>query len=308
MRLRVIFAGLLIGLVLAPQDASARWTRSESVEWWSSISDSVVIAKVTRARFGKPDGTWQPEHVVCQAIEILKGKATLPAVEIDVDLWMSNGRDVHVDKPFGLGDRVLVFIARRTQTGKLEAAHWVNLAHPYSASPRAAYDNNCNYLGTERAILKIVKSYIAAERPGETGRRGIIVMFPDGGDVYHDFVRTADASYKQQLIKELQIEGVPDFREEVIYNLASYPGPETVKLIRPFLNDPSTTEVSAVGPERKTVKVYLVRQAAYLALKILGEDVQPPQPYFEEVKPMLFEVGFDDLNYFPYMKLPAAPK
>ena len=124
--------------------------------------------------------------------------------------------------------------------------------------------------------------------------------------MYHDFVRTADASCKQQLIKDLQIEGVPDFRETVIYNLASYPGPDTVKLIRPFLNDPSTTEVSAVGPERKTVKVYLVRQAAYLALKLLGENTQPPQPYFDEVKPWLFEVGFDDLNYFPYLKLPPG--
>jgi hypothetical protein len=123
-------------MVLAPRNASARWARSESVEWWSSISESVVVAKVTHARFGKRDGTWQPEHVTCVAVEILRGKATPPAIEIDVDLWISDGRDVHSDKPYVIGDRVLVFIARRTQSGKLEAAHWVNLAHPYSEGAR----------------------------------------------------------------------------------------------------------------------------------------------------------------------------
>ena len=172
MRLRLMLACLLIVLVLAPRNAKARWSRSESVEWWSSISESVVVAKVVRARFGKRDGTWQPEHVTCLAVEILKGKATPPAIDIDVDLWISDGHDVHADKPYMIGDRVLVFIARRTQTGKLEAAHWVNLSHPYSESARAAYDNNCNYLGTEREILKIVnRRHIAAE-PGPVRAAG----------------------------------------------------------------------------------------------------------------------------------------
>ena len=88
-----------------------------------------------------------------------------------------------------------------------------------------------------------------------------------------------------------------------IFNLISYPGEETVRLIRPFLEDKTTQEVGSYrGQKSKTVTDYYpVRQAAYLALTLLGEKyTKPPQPFYPDIRSFEFSTGFENRTYFPY--------
>jgi hypothetical protein len=127
-------------------------------------------------------------------------------------------------------------------------------------SPHAAYDNDCKLLTDEKTIVTLVKARIAAQGSDQTKRRGLIVNFSNShDDLYWDFVRTADPEYKKVLAECLRQSKYADERSSAIFNLASYPSDDTVKLIRPYLNDPETKK-GVYG--QKTIQYYPVRQAA----------------------------------------------
>jgi hypothetical protein len=92
-----------------------------------------------------------------------------------------------------------------------------------------------------------------------------------------------------------------------IYNLVSYPGKDTIRLIRPMLQDATTGERTFFdgdpwnGGKEKRVKYYPVREAANLALALLGEKLDWPVPFYrdDDELPDSFARGFEDRTYFP---------
>jgi hypothetical protein len=203
--------------------------------------------------------------------------------------------------------KVLLFYAREARRRKAEIFFWVNLTKPDpKLATHAAYNNDCKWLEDGKAVVALVKGRIAKENPQDrTKKRGVIIPFTayEAGDMYWDFVRTADPEYKQTLIKQLR----DGDKESAIYNLISYPDKNTRDLIRPFLKDGSTSELQvydgkdASGSARyKTVKIYPLRQAAYAALNLLGESPEKPKGYYPDPFLWLFAVGFEHRAYFPH--------
>jgi hypothetical protein len=203
--------------------------------------------------------------------------------------------------------KVLLFCVRVAGVRKTEIIFWVNLSKPdVQLSTHAAYNNGCKWLEDSDSVLALVKGRIARENPRDrTTKRGIIVGFTayHAGDMYWDFVRTADVEYKPELVKQLRDGG----KEWAIYNLISYPGKDTRDLIRPFLKDASTSELQvydgkdASGTAHfKRVRIYRLRQTAYLALNLLGEPTEKPDGYYPDSFMGLFETGFESKAYFPH--------
>lgn len=62
---------------------------------------------------------------------------------------------------------------------------------------------------------------------------------------------------------------------------------------RPFLNDTASQKVDGKD-------YYPVRQAAYLALMLLGETVEEPKAYYPKIRTFEFQTGFEDSVYFPF--------
>jgi hypothetical protein len=301
MNTRSTFLLMISLLVLPSQPAHARWERSESIEWWTNVSDTVTVMQIVDAKAIEPlNGHWLSQRVTCQKPIPLKGNEA-DEISFRQDYWKDTTAS-QVDQPLRTGDHVLIF--RAHEDGKTEAkvAFWLNLSKPDERlSGHAAYDNDCKLLTSEKDITTLLKSRIVAERPPATRRRGLIVNFAgEKGDMSWDFVRTADPEYRKVLVEQLRQSKFSDEKASAIFNLASYPSGETVKLIRPYLNDPETAEVQKYGPDQDTIRYYPIRQAAYLALKVLGEKVEEPTPYFKNVQPWDFEVGFEDPAYFPY--------
>jgi hypothetical protein len=85
-----------------------------------------------------------------------------------------------------------------------------------------------------------------------------------------------------------------------IYNLVSYPGEETITAIRPLLSNNESVQMNRSGPSAEEITIYPVRQAAYLALRLLGVDVRRPDQYNREALPWGFEQGFESPVFFPY--------
>jgi hypothetical protein len=61
-------------LALAPQPAHASWIRSESVEWWTNVSDTITVMQVIEAKDLKPlDENSLAQQVTCGKPLPLKG-------------------------------------------------------------------------------------------------------------------------------------------------------------------------------------------------------------------------------------------
>ena len=168
----------------------------------------------------------------------------------------------------------------------------------------AAYDNDCKYLGDAETVLALVKKRLAKEEAGSKKKeRPLVLGFADQekDDVdmmRWEFVRTAEPEFKKVLIADLK-KGEVWERERTIYNLVSYPGKETVDLIKPFLTD-NETDKTEIGRDRTKVTIYPLRQMAYYALQLLGEPVAKPQGYVPEARAWLMDCGFESRDYFPY--------
>jgi len=320
-----IIASSIVLLIISGSNASAIWSRHESIEWWTDLSDTVALLEISQTeKLESENKYWESQEVSCNKVEAFKGDCPKTIV-----LRHSYRRGE--DKRWTPNERILFFKVREFQVhGTLrdsgDAAYWVNVSNPDANSwYHAPHNNDHEFLRDEEAILSLVKSRI--ERPEatlSTRRRGLIIplhWYADPNEIvmgYSDFVRTADPEYKQVLIRQLKKR---EFREDAIYNLISYPGQETPGLILPYLSDntKATTRIqkktiksrlahilSKLGikvsqrAEYKTVTYYPVRQAAYLALVLLGEKVERPQPYYDNLRPWLFKVGFENETYFPY--------
>ena len=311
-------AGLVIGLLIGlPSAARAVWFRSESVEWQTNVCDDVAIAEVmntSESELAKeielakdvtkdtpPREIRRTLMVACKITKLLKGRLSgslsfrqicyLPERDPPID-----------DQPLRPRDEILIFAVEKPARADQKVIFWVNLTKPdVVQAQHAAYDNDCKWLAKGDAVLKAVQARIDVERKmGKTRHRGVIVdmsLLPNE-ECYWDFVRTADPEYKAKLIKQLHDSRWPGGQEAAIYNLISYPGQDTINLIRPFLKDASTQEVGSSGA---TVKVFHLRQAAYAALSLIGANPAKPEG-FQPGRPvgLLWSAGFEDRGYFPY--------
>lgn len=299
MRKTVLILGMwIVGLFAEP--AHAIWMRSQSIEWLVNVSDVVAVAEVSRTEKIEPLNKYFESHLIeCKVTSTLKGKR-IDAFTFRQDYRLI-GRDDALLRP---ANKLLLFFGTEPED-KRNSFFWVNISKPDSKlSLHAPYNNNCEWLEDGEKVVALVKNRIAGEIGDRVKKRGVIVPFTVdyGGSMYWDFVRTADPDYKLELRKQLR-EGDA---ESAIYNLVSYPGNETIELIRPFLKDPKTAEMhvhdgrDAAGRDIKTIKIYPVRQAAYAALQLLGETPEQPEGFHRRALPWLFMVGFEERAHFPH--------
>lgn len=281
--------------------------RSESVEWWTNVSDSIVVAKIaTTTPIDPLNQYWKSQEVICIPAETLRGER-LESITFRQN-YREGSDSTGDDLRFRPGNKVLLFCSTEAIHKTTTVAFWINLTKPDPKfSDHAPYDNDCNWIAGGDEVVKLVKARITTMIAGESvKKRGLIVPFvaSDQLDLHWDFVRTADPDYKPILIKQLR----DGDRISAIYNLISYPGKDTQDLIRPFLKDSDSSDLQvsdgkdASGNTRyKTIKIFPVKQAAYTALTLMGESPQKPEGYdSEQLFSFIFSVGFEHRSYFPY--------
>jgi hypothetical protein len=202
---------------------------------------------------------------------------------------------------------ILVFAVEKPARGDERAIFWVNLTRPdVVKSQHAPYNNDCEWLADGDSAVKAVQARIDLERKtGKTRQRGLIVEFTATragehyDDEYWDFVRTADPDYKPKLIKQLHDSPYQTDKEAAIYNLISYPGHDTTKVILPFLKDPNVEQpVDPAHPPRHLA--FPVRQSAYAALQFLGATPAKPGGFRADWAVWLMGIGFESRTFFPY--------
>jgi hypothetical protein len=299
---------VVAGLLCSTNSALAISFRSESVEWQTDLSNSIVIGSVTESRALDPEDEYRDvQEVTCRPVEWIKG--TGPANILFRHRFPNAKRPGEGNvSAIRKGQRILIFLVKDPNKDKYVPLNWINLSDPTRSgtSPHIAYDNDCGPLASEESILAVVRGRVKkTANVKNTQRRGLLVMFRPMEDVHHEFVITADPKYRQQFVDLLEIGGNEN-RCWAIFNLVSYPSKDTIEIIRPMLHDKGTQETTIYEGgdpfrgEPKTVVYYPVRQAAYLALALLGEKVDRPVPYYEEVIPNPFDTGFEDRTSFPY--------
>jgi hypothetical protein len=287
--------------------------RNESVEWWTNVSDTVLVVDVTGTKEIEPlNEYWNSQTVECTPADTLRGQRR-DKVTFRQDYWkdpQERGKEtVGGVARLKAGDRVLLFCARNAETKQTDMAFWVNLTKPDARKTNhAAYDNDCRWLGNGTTILSLVKKRIEKEgatRPAK--KRGVLTPFADnkGMDVSWDFVRTADPDYRKTLVARLQSKDDEQIdwamKEWAIYNLVSYPSKETIELIKPFLRDATKVDYDYIGPNKKgKITVFPLRQMAYEALKLLDASPEKPEGFMPDEEAQLLKVGFESPRHFPY--------
>jgi hypothetical protein len=306
-----IVGAVAIGFCILVQPACAIWERSESLEWHINVSDIVAVAEVSSTEaIDLADRTSQ--EVACTRAVLLKGKHGTSFTFRQI-YWRKQQEPPTDDRPLRLHDKLLLFAVEKPVHRDKNVIFWVNLTRPdVTFAQHAAYNNDSEWVGDAESILKVVKESIAAQsKLGNQKRRGLLVDFlvaEEKQEIYWQFVRTADPIYKAGLINQLRESKYQSEKESAIYNLISYPGKETVDFIRPFLKDPTTEQVEHVSVRTDgsgkttdaTITIFPLRQAAYFALKLLGESPKRPEGFYPEPLLPLFSIGFEERGYFPY--------
>jgi hypothetical protein len=312
----------ILAVAMSCTEARAIWMRSSSIEWWTNVSDTVVIAEVSRVNELKPSNESSGkegfekngpneyrlmQEVACTTRTTLKGRSLGEFSFQQVYERIKDESGARGDRKLRAKEKVVIFQATDSKTHKSEIIFLVNLAKPDGKfAPHAAYDNSCKWLTAGDDVVDLVKKRIAQEDPvKKSKKRGVIVDFTQykEGDMHWDFVRTADPEFRETLVKMLK-EGE---KESAIYNLVSYPGKETVNLIKPFLTDPTIHEMERYNgkdekgnPIYKKVAYYPLREYAYRALILLGESPEKPEHLVDGPLLWHFATGFENAAYFPY--------
>jgi hypothetical protein len=282
--------------------------QSKSIEWHTSVSDTVVLAKVTRVTESPSaqEGCRFLQHAELQPLKSFRGRRSralaIPQYYDDKD--RSSSFSVALLAP---GDEILAFCAHHPVKRKRVLHFWINLTAPDGPlSSHGANTNDSVWLSDSGAILAAVTDRIAREKTTGRGKRGIITWFMPGmaREIGWDLMRTAEPQFKPEVIRALH----DGDTESALGNLISYPGRETEELIRPFLQDPRTMEWhTTVHPRHPPLrmlhrkrKIYPYRQLAWIALKLLGKRVAQPAGCDFTYWPFPLHGGFEDEGAFPY--------
>jgi hypothetical protein len=307
-------AGISIGFLIVAQPAFGIWERSESLEWKVNVSEIVAVAEVSTAEIELPDPSreyFQSQRIACALTVMLKGQHG-PSFTFRQNYRRKQDEPATDDRPLRPKDKLLIFAVKHAVRPGREILFWVNLTRPdVMLAQHAAYNNDGKWLGDPASILKLVRERIAAQgKLANQKRRGLIVDFDaafEKSEIHWELVRTADPIYKADLIKQLRHSHDESVKEAAIYNLVSYPGKETVDLIRPYLTDPTTEEpqsqTGTAGSDQsthQTAALFPLRQAAYSALRLLGESPKKPEGFQPNATTRFSLVGFESRVYFPY--------
>src|SRR5262249_34090348 len=118
---------LVIGLICQP--AYAIWFRTESVEWWTNVSDVIVVAEVSSVNKIEPlNELWDSQSVTCKPTAVLKGKSRKGWTFRQDFLQAPNGqgKDNHSgDQQLKKGGKVLLF-CKQPETAEKEVLFWIN--------------------------------------------------------------------------------------------------------------------------------------------------------------------------------------
>ncbi|HET6327803.1 MAG TPA: hypothetical protein VFG04_24175 [Planctomycetaceae bacterium] len=327
-----IVTTIAVGLLIFIQPAYGISFRSESLEWKVNVCDIVAVAEVTstteialRDEATKSDPSlqyWRSQKLTCTISRTANGKPR-DSFTFRQNYWRDQREPAFNDRPLRPKDKLLLFGVEKPLYNDTNVIFWVNLTRPdVVQSEHAAYSNKCQWLGDADTIIRTVQARIDAEKKGAKAKqRGLIVDFTAAPhlDLHWDFVRTADPECKPDLINRLHNPEYPDDQVEAMYDLISYPGHETIKLILPFLRDPRTKKIQvesdadpAGKSTLKTVEVFPLRQAAYTALNFLGASPQKPLGFYPKWSFSLSTTGFENRYHFPYgewqRSMPAESK
>src|SRR5579871_1796845 len=107
----------IVALLAFDARALARDDLAASIEWWTNISDTVLVAKVSDLQELKiPNLDWKAQQVSLKTTSVLKGKRldklTLRQDYLDLERFYG-GESFCIDHALRKGNEVLVFCARR---------------------------------------------------------------------------------------------------------------------------------------------------------------------------------------------------
>jgi hypothetical protein len=307
-----ITAAIAIGFLIFIQPAHGIWFRSESVEWQTNVCDIVVVAEVVKTsefelaneatKTNPSRQYWRSQTLRCTITKALKGRVG-GSLTLRQNYYRKQNMPPTDDRPLQLGDKILIFAVEKPARGDDKVIFWVNLTKPdIVKAQHAPYNNDCKWLADGDSVLRTVQARVDLERKTEKAKqRGLILYFTAAPpeDVHWEFVRTADPEYKAELIKQLHNSIYSDDQQAAIYNLISYPGHETIKLILRFLRDRTVEQpVDPAHPPRQPA--FPLRQAAYSALQFLGANPSKPDGFRADWRPRLMGTGFESRNYCPY--------
>lgn len=273
----------------------------ESIEWVVDSSHAIATYEITTVK-PPPKGNYANIYTLKQK-SILKGK---PAKEFQHNLY---GGGCRLNKlKLEAGSEVMVFFAKRPNK-TLAVRYHVSLSspNPQGKTPKAITKKS-TVLTTKQAIIQNVKDRVKLNRQLDIAYPGKINVytthpFPGGGFIkVFSALKCRDAivllipldsEVKERLFKEAKSMD-SSLRREAAYNLAAVPGPESVKILKTMLKDPTqeiityyqlekNEKTGEEGMVKKTLKCYPVRHVAYASLKIMGEKVEKPEGYNKKV-------------------------
>lgn len=280
-----VFPVALLLVLLSCRTAPALWIRSESVEWKTDTADIIVIGVVTTTKKIKPlNELWDSQMVSFKVVEAVKGRLKHPP-DFRQDFGKADERNTDPDQ-FRKGDRLLLFLSRKRAAGnatdrqKLTVTDKFNLTRKNSEF--LAYTNERAEVADTVKLLELVRK---RQKKGQASRRGLILTLPFH-DIMHYLVITAEPKYKPGFVKQLRSE-FPDDQADAIFNLASYPGEETERLLRPHLQS----------------KHEGVKKAAHIAMCLIKNDSKLPTSLHGGSLSFSFGTGFENDTYFPHGNL-----
>lgn len=277
--------------LLAPVPLFAEINVGESLDWLTVSRPHIAVAEIVSVQDDrKPQALWMARRFETRLKETLKGKPPATATFT----W-------HVPIETGApaqGTEFLLFFNDDSTVG-----YAINLASPDITGQGVAFATHFNVLRTKETILDAVRQRLA-----RLGRQGIAtahtanaanVFTPQRGFLQLEvpfetpahqalfagsacyLVVPADVEFRQPLMEQARSNDVWA-RAKAATKLANYPDDEVKTLLRPLLQDGGSAILQVGGgDQRKNVTVYPARQAAYLTLKSLDEDVEKPEGYYD---------------------------
>ncbi len=289
-------AAVVLALLLYPVLGRAEIMVGESLEWLVDSSDAIGVYKAVGVEPGKKGKSWAYSRVRGQLARKLKGNAPK---KVSFRYYAQGTKD-SPPKKLGKADKFLVFFPRAKKEDKeVKTRYTICLSAPNVRGFRSiAFTKDFRVLKREEDILKVVGRRVKLKKsPGlASPEKAANVFTPPSGflrvEIPYDkeafralwagsvcyLVVPADEEFKHQLLREVKSRDVWT-RARAASRLTAYPGKDTVKLLRSLLADKGTAKITSYDRSKKktTVTVYPVRQAAYEALKRLGEKVEKPK-------------------------------
>jgi hypothetical protein len=291
---------LLVWLSVGGPARAETWV-GDSLEWMTDDCALILRAKVIKSVEVKFPGAGGFYDQSLNVLEVLKGK--FQGMELVIRSWEGEAKE---------GRECLFFLKKGQDVygptdyrRPVVAEHWTQRVF-WNGNPMGAIDLQApggghGVVTAQFTVLKKRDQVLAAVRdrilhtknkpplikPAEKDAKTGVVLPPlgvvrldapwdsaahkafYGGSAVWAYV-PADPGLKPKILALLKEQRTP----ELVAALANYPGQDTEKMLKDFLNDPTTSETFSDG---KVIHIdYPVRAAAYGALLRLGVVVPPP--------------------------------